>query len=382
MDTWVVCPSCQLKHRLRPEGGCPRCAAVQSAAAREGGAAREGAAAPEAGVAPAPGAAVAAAPEETRMGLPPETDAVAPEGVSLPLAGGALVAFAVTNLLATFLMPQAAGEGLPVATTLAPTLFDLFIGSSLLRGHAKHLSWARFRVVLGAIVWPLVLAVQGNWPGVVLQLMVCGALALLLWGGGRVLRTVALSVLTLIIALTAAITVAARSGANPLLGAMMALKGELEPLSPGLLAGRQFSYTVDPPRGDWRLRSVAASQRDNPLADRWLVLPGSDVHLVVTAEKLDGALHVDMARFRAVVLENARKGMPDLRELPGGSPRLATLPGYIHVEGTAAGQALEMEIVLHADRGALYQLTAFGPRAGYQRAQPELAEAIRSFNAL
>ena len=372
MDTWVTCASCQLKHRLRPEGTCPRCAASLGGPGAEAPAAQ----------APAPAPEASAAAPATWAGLPPEpaTD-VAPEGVSLRLAGSALLAVALTNLLSLALVPALAKSSeLPAFSTLAPSLFDLFIGGSLLAGNAKHLSWARLRVVLGGIVWPLLLGVQGNWFGVVLQLAVTGALALLLWEGGRVRRTVAISVLTLFIAFSAALTLALRSGSNPLPGLMMSLKGELEPMPAGLLEGRQFDYAMEPPGDDWRLRSAEVTTRDNPLADRWMLLPSSDVHLIIVAEKLEQGSEVDMFRFRSAVLQNMKQGAPGLRELPAGDSPLARSPWYIHATTTVEGQDLEFEVVLRQGRGAIYQLMAFGPAKGYARAQAELAQAIASFD--
>ncbi|MRI90291.1 hypothetical protein FGE12_19260 [Aggregicoccus sp. 17bor-14] len=323
-----------------------------------------------------------APPEPTWAGLPPEdAHALGAEVPSLKAAGAALLLVAVTNLLATLLLPREASAGMPVGSTLAPSVIDLFIGGSLLAGNAKHLDWARLRVVLGALIWSVLLGVQGNWVGVVMQLVVSAALALLLWGGGRVRRVVALSAITLFAALTAAGTLALRAGANLLAGPMMSLQGELEPLPSGELGGRRFPYGLTPPGGGWLQRTQEAAAKDNPLADRWLVLPSADAHLMILAEPLEADAQVDLARVRSAVLENMHRAAPDFAELPAGGSPLADEPGYVHAAGTMQGQRVEMEIVVRAEKGALYQLFAFAPAAGYARVQGELAQAVRSFHA-
>ena len=130
----------------------------------------------------APGAGIAAAyvapPAELIPGWPARR-----------LAGIALIFTGITTVV-DLLMAVDLGDSVNPRGIL-PIVFDFIIGGSLLLGSERFLGWAILRAALGAVLWSVIHAMQGNYVAIPLQLLVSSALLLLLVGHAGKVRTIA-----------------------------------------------------------------------------------------------------------------------------------------------------------------------------------------------
>lgn len=166
------------------------------------------------------------------------------------------------------------------------------------------------------------------------------------------------------------------TGTAPLAHVMMA---------PGLESGGPIAsvegtacpYRLTAAGGHWYLRKAEAARKENPLADRWIVWPAKDAHVLVIAEQVEPGLSVDMEKFAEVVLGNARQASKDLSvleqdPLPGGGTRL-------HTQATIGGLAIESYYGLYAREPWVFQVVAFTSRSHFASVQGDLEAIVASF---
>lgn len=370
MPEWTVCPHCSLKHSRRPDGICPRC--------REA----VGGAEPEPGP---PGGGLPQVYDGRPLGGSTLLGSASPRArgeISLGarIAGGIMVANGLALLIESGLNVTL-NEGGPASSSFRPSpigmLLDLAIGGWLLTGNPKGLPWAKVRVVLGALILPALLFASGQRFLGGLQIAFSAGLALLLFGNPGTLRIGAGLLATGFgLALETIGLVGMATGTTPLARLLMA---------PGLegggpidsVEGASCPYRLTTAGGRWHLRKAEAARKENALADRWIVWPEKDAHVLVIAERVEPGLSVDMERFAEVILGNARQASTDLKvvardPLPGGGTRL-------HTRATIEGIPIESYYGLYAREPWIFQVVAFTSQRHFPSVEGELEAIVASF---
>jgi len=276
------------------------------------------------------------------------------------------------------------GEGqgpaaLPFRSAPVSMLIDLVLGGMLLTGNSKGLPWAKFRVVAGGLILPIVFFAQGQSLIGGLQLAFSAGLALLLFGdAGRLRLATGLLAAGVGLALETVGLFGMATGTAPLARIQLAPTLERDPVE--VVDGLACPYRVTARGGPWYLRKAEAMKKDNPLADRWLVWPEKDAHVLVIAERLERpGLVVDMDKFAEVVLTNARKSAHDLRVI-----NRETLPGggtLLHTQGTIKGLAIESYYGLFAREPWIFQVVAFTSQRHFDSVKADLGAVVGSFEA-
>jgi len=376
MPEWTVCPQCQLKHSRRPDGVCPRCkATLGDDSASDGDSAQLSE--------PEPGAESLPDVYDGRpLGSASlfATTAPAAEGVTLGarIGGAILVANALGLLVEKGLsaaMDPGAGPALSFSSPVS-VLIDLVLGGMLLTGNRKGLTWAKVRVVLGGLLLPVIYLTTGNWLLAALQVAFAGGLALLLFGDpGRPRLAGGLVAAGLVLALQTVGLIGMATGTAPLASAMLATSLEGDPVD--TVEGEACPWRVTVGGQRWYLRKAEVAKRENPLADRWLVWPAKDAHVIVIAERLDPGLVVDMEKFVDVVLENASAEVTDLQL--AGREALHDGGTLVHATGTVDGLPVDYYYGLFASEPWIFQVVAFASRQQFPSVQGELRSIIDSF---
>lgn len=340
MRKTVTCSACQFEHPRRPDGICPRCAKPADPA-------------------PAP----VLAPELT------------------PLSKGARLAgvFLVVNALAAIVETAlGASSETPGHSPIVAAAHDVIVGAMLMRGERKVLRWSIFRVCAGAVLFTFLSVSQRDFVSAGFQVALSASLLLLLVGTAarpRIATAAALFATVLLFETTALIGLAV--GRNILAMPILAMRGEIES-APKQLTGAEQAWAMATPAG-WYLRPDAVARRDNPVADRWLIRPDLDAHIMVIAERLDAGQAVDPDALAQAVLENAKARAQRVDLVEQGAlprPRGARM---LHV--VTRSDAIELEFLygIVASGSDAYQIVGFAPRKSFRDARPEVEAAIASF---
>ncbi len=219
-----------------------------------------------------------------------QLDPRAPSGVAsrgTRIAGILLIVNVVLVLLERSLFPDNAPPFGSSYSVILPSIFDVFIGVSLARGLNKYRTWAVARVALGALVFMVIWATQGNWLAVLIQLAVSAAILGLLLGNPAKSRVVASCTLFALYAVSGLVGIgAAVTGSNIAAPAVAQVSGGLEKEPAGQVHGRQVDYRLTAPGKQWFLLNDEAAKKGNPLADHWLVRPDVGAHVMIIAERL------------------------------------------------------------------------------------------------
>ena len=304
-----------------------------------------------------------------------------PESGELPLgvriAGAILVANGLALMIESGLratmegVPKPAFGGSPIAM-----LIDLVLGGMLLTGNGKALGWVKVRVVLGGLILPAIFLAQGEKFLGGLQLAFSIGLAMMLFGEAGKLRIAAGLLGTGFGLVMEAIGLfAIATGSAPLAHLQMA--GTLESAPVSDVVGNACAYRLTAGGNHWYLRKDEAVKKENALADRWLVWPTKDAHVIVIAEKLEPGITVDMDKFAEVILGNVRKASPDVKllareVLPGGGTRL-------HTQATVGGLQIESYYGLYVREPWIFQVIGFTGQRQFASVETELASLVASF---
>jgi hypothetical protein len=237
-------------------------------------------------------------------------------------------------------------------------------------------------VVLGLLLLPAIyfLLVHNPVLAVLQVLFSLSMLALLLGRAGMPRIVVASVVLGLYLTLEAVGLAGSMTGSNPIARAALTLRGDIEQDPITSVKGETFAYVLmAPANGRWYLRKPDAARKDNPLADRWLVRPDLDAHVLVIAEKVDGAEEIDTEAFHRVVLENARKAAKSFDVVEDGPLPDRQGAQLIHTKSVVQELQLESYYGLFASGPNIYQVVAFVPRERFGAVAPELKGIVASF---
>jgi hypothetical protein len=132
------------------------------------------------------------------------------------------------------------------------------------------------------------------------------------------------------------------------------------------------------PNDQWRLLTAEAARKDNPIADRWLVRPDMDAHVLVIAERVPGGM-VPIEAFADTVIANAKKTMKDYtatsREPWPAYPRNGRL-----IRGSGTGEGIELVYMYGLVTGyeRAFQVVGFAPRKAPAEAMEDIAKIIDS----
>jgi hypothetical protein len=298
-----------------------------------------------------------------------------PSTTGMRVAGLCLIFNALLLLLELAAVGLQSGGGRP--PPIVPAIIDVLIGGSLLAGNEKLKTLAIVRCVLGGLVFTGVSLYQGDPIVAAFQVLVSAALLGLLIGRAGTPRVAVASMAFLLYLVVGVIGLAAlKTGKNPF--AALAMAGQTDPLpADRTVRGLRARYTIQAPSGAWAVLKPEVAAQQNALADRWLVRPDVDAHVLIIAEEYydDGA--VDLAAFERMVLDNARTEMGSVtrvsaRDLAGGG-RL------VRARGTHAGMQLEFAYGLFIGTDRVYQVIGFASAASYPHVEGELLAAIDSF---
>ncbi|MDI3286356.1 hypothetical protein [Polyangium sp. 15x6] len=151
-----------------------------------------------------------------------------------------------------------------------------------------------------------------------------------------------------------------------------------ESLPPGKLEGVATNYKLAPPSDAWALRKPEVAQKDNPLADRWIVRPDKDAHVFVVAEHAPGSV-VDLEKYADAVANTILErmhGTIESREPLRTDPKNARL---LRVRAEAEGMKLEYYYGLFARGDRAFQVIAFARSEVFPSVKDELMKAVESF---
>jgi len=359
MADWIQCPHCQLRHRARETGLCPRCQQDVSAA-------------PDASPWTPPGEVV---------GTPLATAAPSDEGLSLAVraAGVILILNAVANFAssAAFGMSRSPGSGSQYLTSSA---IDLIVGGLLISGNNKALIWAKVRAVLGGLGFTAYFLFTGEMIAAAVQgVFSAGLLGLLLGRSGVGRMAVASTACGLCLALAGLGFVTQSTGVNPLARAL--LGDQVEPVPADLaVSGVKFGYRIQVPHNRWCVRKTALAQKENPLADRWLLLPEQDAHVIVIGEQVDPGLVIDMKAYTTAVLGNAQRVATSFKLIEDSPLSNAALPGrLVHTTATVNRLQIEYYYGLYTRDNLGFQVVAFAAAENFASVQDELRSIVSSF---
>jgi hypothetical protein len=259
-------------------------------------------------------------------------------------------------------------------------LFSFVVGALVLLGSIKAVKVARVLVVISAVVLPVILFSQGQPLLAALQMAFSASLLLLLFGdAGRIRMGVAAALATGFFTLEAAGLYGTVSGRHPLGRLMMA--GQLEPGPVSEVAGAQVRYRLTAPGKSWYLRTTAAAHKDNPLADRWLVRPDRDAHVMVIAETLPTGSVATMDRFRQTVVGNMSKAGKNFTVVDEAPLVTALEAGHlVHAKSELDGQPVEWLIGLYIQHPYIIQVLAFGNGRAFSDVEPEMRRIVTSLD--
>jgi hypothetical protein len=356
MSTWVVCLGCGLRHSTRPDRLCPRC----KEPVETGTDAYES----------LPPATVLRAEEE------PISDK-APLGARL--AGAVMIVNGLALLAEKGLGIKGGSAIGPSSTsTPAPIIFSFLLGALVLSGSRGAVKVARVLVALSAAVMPLLLLSRGQHVMAALQAAYSTALLLLLFGeAGTLRRWVAAALAAGFFMMEGLGLYGAVSGRYPLGRVTMA--GQLEAGPVTKVSGADVRYQLSVPGGSWYLRTAAASHKDNALADRWLVRPDRDTHVMVIVETLPSGSAASMDRFREIVVGNMKKSGDQFSVLDEAPFATALEAGHlVHAKSQLNGQPVEWLIGLYIQPPYIIQVLAFGNGRAFTEVEPELRSIVTS----
>ncbi|APR75372.1 Hypothetical protein A7982_00718 [Minicystis rosea] len=295
------------------------------------------------------------------------------------IAGGLLIANATLTLIWAVSSSGSSAAGLiSPGASVVPAGIDLLIGVSLVRGRRALVPWATVRLALGLVVFT---AMQFKDPfAAVAQAMVCGGILLLLVGNASKVRIALGSTLFGLYALVAVLGFVGQAlGENFLREAMLRGSGEIEREPVHLVTGVAYPYTLELPGKSWHLRKEAIAKRDQPLADRWILRPDKDAHLITIVEHLPGQV-LSVEAYTNAVLEGQKKASKGV-ELIEKSPLRTDPEGarLLHTRFTSQGMTLEryIGVVSSGERG--FQIIVTVEQKRFAELAPELRQIVESF---
>jgi hypothetical protein len=214
----------------------------------------------------------------------------------------------------------------------------------------------------------------------VFQVAASTGMLLLLIGEAKKARLLVGSIVFgLYLAVASASLLLVTAGKLPFAAMVLKATGAIEPLSSTTVTGQAVRYSLKLPDDRWYLRKDSLAKKDNPLADRWLIRPDIDGHILVIAEHVPGAV-VPLEPYADEVLQNAKKAASKF-SLKSRGP----IPGRAEhgriMRATATVDKLDLEYMFGVyaayDRG--FQVVAFAPAKSFDKIAADFEKMITSF---
>ncbi len=203
--------------------------------------------------------------------------------------------------------------------SVLPGIIDIALGVALLRGNDKVRGWVLARIVIGAVIFGLLSASRRDWWMVASQLVVSLSLLGLIAGrAGRSRMIASLVGLTIYFATATLGLVAMRGGRNLIASTLASVSRDYVSPTPSEVLGVRGRYRLPVPAG-WRVHTQANTHASNPLVDQWISDPSTDAHVMVVSETIRPDQFAQPGRLLQVMIDNARRGGTDYRELRRGT---------------------------------------------------------------
>ena len=130
----------------------------------------------------------------------------------------------------------------------------------------------------------------------------------------------------------------------------------------------------------WYLRSDASARGDNAEADRWLVCPEKNAHVITIVEEvhLEEGEFLDMGKAIDLVIENMRKNVA--KYTVHRTTYISKPIGGRQVHGTAEVEGIEVELyhAVFIDGNRIYQVLAFSEKKFFPEMKGELDQVIQT----
>lgn len=138
------------------------------------------------------------------------------------------------------------------------------------------------------------------------------------------------------------------------------------------VVGQAQPYELTAPDDNYFLRTDEAAKGTNPLADRWLVRPDVDAHIMIIAERVEGAdLQPDHYARAVAEAVTANPGATLVSsEVLKSQPKVGRI---LHVKATTQGLPIEYYYGCFARGEQAFQVVAFTSQEDF----PALAESFR-----
>ncbi|MBI5532537.1 MAG: hypothetical protein HY898_07470 [Deltaproteobacteria bacterium] len=296
------------------------------------------------------------------------------------IAGALLILNAVFLLAQATLTPFLPDAGGPrPGMFLGSALLDIAIGITLLVGNRKLATLAIIRAALGLVVFTA-LYVMTDPLAAVFQVAASTGMLLLLIGDAKKARLLVGSIVFgLYLAVASASLLLVTAGKLPLAALVLKATGAIEPIPSKTVTGHAVRYSLKLPDDRWFVRKDSLAKKDNPLADRWLIRPDIDAHILVIAEHVPGAV-VPLDPYTDEVLNNAKKASTkfSLKHRAAIEGR-AEQARVARVTATVDKLDLEYMFGVYAayDRG--FQVVAFAPAKSFDKIAGDFEKMITSF---
>lgn len=130
----------------------------------------------------------------------------------------------------------------------------------------------------------------------------------------------------------------------------------------------------------WYLRSEASAHKDNADADRWVVCPARNAHVVTIVEEvsLGPDEYLDMDTLVSFVIENTRKNVK--KYTVHRTSYISKPIGGRLIHGTAEIEGLDVELyhAVFVDGHRVYQVLAFTEKKSFTEMRGELDQVIQT----
>ncbi len=297
------------------------------------------------------------------------------------IAGAVLIANVAASVIELFMPSLREANSGPLDSPIH-VIVDLAVGIALLRGVAKWQKVAVVRVLLGVLLFGGVAASKSDWFLLGAQVAFsAGLLGLLVGAPGRARIGASLAAVSLLFGLECIGLYATATGSNPLSGMVLSMKGDIKGQPVDHVDGARATWHLTVPPGHWYLRDAAAAAKDNALADRWLIDPAHDAHIIVIAEPLDPGAVLPVDAYMKAVLDNARSAATKFRVVEEPAELQSAMgPARIaHSASTINNVSVESYHAVFVGPGVGYQVMAFSIAESFSKVGPELKQIVATF---
>jgi hypothetical protein len=298
--------------------------------------------------------------------------------VSPTAKAAALVMIANGLLVLVTLIIVGTSQGPRGLGSLVSVALDFVVGGYLLAGSERALWWAKLRVGIGLVVLPFVALAAGGVALAAVQLLFSLGLLVLLMGAPSTLRlAVGVTGTGLCLALEAGAALAMGFGRNPFNRVVLSQQVESAPVRS--VEGRAFLYRLSTSSDGWYRRKTELVEREAAGADRWLIHPAEDAHVIVLVRDVGSVEEDTLARLESAVLAHARRSSQAVTVLEQRAIENAQGEGrLLHTRDKRGGQEIEFLYGFYSREQLVYQVTAFTSRRSFARLQPQLLEWVSS----